>query len=127
MTFIKKYGKGIRAFTIAELLVVITIIGILSSVVYVYFGNAKDSSRESQAQVEYREIALALELYYRDHGSYPNWPGKFTANTLAGGDWDLLQTTLAPYIKLPNAEFISKLSPDGRVDTAYMYMRGEPH
>lgn len=57
--FTKKKNKG---FTIVELLVVITIIGVLSSFVSVgYFGYVR-KSKEAVAMAEAKEIYQALEL-----------------------------------------------------------------
>lgn len=57
--FLKKKNRG---FTIVELLVVITIIGVLSSFVSVgYFGYIKQS-KESVAMAEAKEIYQAIEI-----------------------------------------------------------------
>lgn len=57
--FLKKKNKG---FTIVELLVVITIIGVLSSFVSVgYFGYI-EKSKESVAMAEAKEIYQAIEI-----------------------------------------------------------------
>lgn len=58
-------------FTLIEILVVISIIGILSSVLYASFGEARDDSRNKALQAELREVQLALELYKSQNDRYP--------------------------------------------------------
>lgn len=54
-----------------EVLVVISIIGILSVIVYASFGDARNSAKNRAFQVEMKETQLALALYKAQKGSYP--------------------------------------------------------
>lgn len=58
-------------FTLIEILVVISIIGILSGVLYASFGDARNDSRNKVLQTELKEVQLALELYKSQNGEYP--------------------------------------------------------
>jgi prepilin-type N-terminal cleavage/methylation domain-containing protein len=60
-----------KGFTIIELLIVLAIIGILSSVVFGSLKRAKDRAYYMKAQVEYKSMAEALEFYKDDNGDYP--------------------------------------------------------
>jgi len=62
-----------KSFTIIELLVVIGIIGVLASLVLVSVGKARGSARDARRKQDLGAIQTALELYYDDHGKYPNW------------------------------------------------------
>ncbi len=66
-----------RGFTLIELLVVIAIIGLLASIILVFFGNIRDKARDAKRKAELYQINLAIEMYYQAKGYYPN----------PGGDW----------------------------------------
>jgi prepilin-type N-terminal cleavage/methylation domain-containing protein len=58
-------------FTIAELLVVISIIGVLASFTFGSFGEARDTARNRAIQSELKEVQLALEVFRAQNGAYP--------------------------------------------------------
>ncbi|MCF7688053.1 MAG: prepilin-type N-terminal cleavage/methylation domain-containing protein [Cephaloticoccus sp.] len=60
-----------QAFTLIELLTVITIIGILSGIVIGVGRHAAESGKVARAQVEMASISTALESYKRQCGDYP--------------------------------------------------------
>ncbi|MCA9356996.1 type II secretion system protein [Candidatus Nomurabacteria bacterium] len=59
-------------FTLIEILVVITIIGILSVVIYANFGGARQVAVNKSFRSELKEMQLAIELYKSQYGKYPN-------------------------------------------------------
>ena len=62
--------KTKKGFTLIELLVVIAIIGVLSGIVLVSLGGARQSARDARRQADMRAINSAMELYYNDNGKY---------------------------------------------------------
>lgn len=60
-----------RGFTLVELLVVVSIIGILSAIVTTSLGSAKKKSRDSKRVADIKSIQLALSVYYNDNAMYP--------------------------------------------------------
>lgn len=60
-----------KAFSLVELLVVVAIIGILSTVVFVNYGGSQARSRDSKRRADIQQIAQALELYKSDKKIYP--------------------------------------------------------
>lgn len=63
--------KKNRGFTLIELLIVITIIGILSSLLVVNYIGVRSRGRDAQRKSDLRQIQTALELFRSDNGSYP--------------------------------------------------------
>lgn len=78
-------------FTLIEILVVIAIIGILSSVVLASLGRARSSASMARAKLEFKSIATAIHIYAEDHGGMPadvsrGLPPGLEAY-LSGGNW----------------------------------------
>jgi len=63
--------RRMRGFTIIELMVVLTIIGILSSVAVNLHRKAIIKAKESVLKENLFQIRDALEQYYADKGKYP--------------------------------------------------------
>jgi len=63
--------KSKKGFTLIELMVVISIIGFLSSVVIASLNTARIKSIDTQTYQEVNQYEKALALYYNDHNSYP--------------------------------------------------------
>jgi len=64
--------KNQRGFTLVELLVVVTIIGILIAIAVPNYQKAKNKARDAQVQAGIAHIAQALENYSMNHdGLYP--------------------------------------------------------
>jgi type II secretion system protein G len=81
--------KTRRGFTLIELLVVIAIIGLLSTIVMVFYGNAREKARDSRRLADLKQMQTALELYYTDIGDYPAGTGV----TLGTADYACLNNT----------------------------------
>lgn len=59
-------------FSIAELSVVIVVVGILFAVVIVSYAGISKRAEGVAAQSDLDTISTQLELYYRDHGKFPS-------------------------------------------------------
>ncbi|TSC66889.1 MAG: putative General secretion pathway protein GspG, partial [Parcubacteria group bacterium Gr01-1014_66] len=64
-----------HGFTLIELLVVIAIIGVLASIVFASLNSARVKARNAERIRTLKTFQTALELYYADHGKYPNEAG----------------------------------------------------
>lgn len=60
-----------RGFTLVELLVVVSIIGILSTIIIGSLGGAKSSARDAKRISDIKNIQIALAEYYNDNSHYP--------------------------------------------------------
>lgn len=94
-----------RGFTLVEILIVLTILGILASIVVPRFSAATSDSRDTAAKMQTRELNLTLTKYSMDHnGKYPtlaNLPSQLTMWTDAAGNTSATKTgafTIPPYI-----------------------------
>jgi len=64
-------GAGRRAFTLVEMLLVITIIGILAAMVVPKMMGRTEQAREAAAQNDLAAVRTALDAYEVDNGRYP--------------------------------------------------------
>jgi prepilin-type N-terminal cleavage/methylation domain-containing protein len=70
MTFLSSKKSG---FTLIELMVVISVIGLLSSIILGNLNRARQKARDTKRLSDVTEMRLALELYSQDHGGlYPH-------------------------------------------------------
>lgn len=60
-----------KGFSLVEILIVIAIVGFLTSVVVSSLVKAKNKAYLMRTQVEFKSMAEALEFYRDDHGDYP--------------------------------------------------------
>ncbi|MFH1346887.1 MAG: prepilin-type N-terminal cleavage/methylation domain-containing protein [Spirochaetota bacterium] len=77
--------KKNKGFTLIEILIVIAIIGLLSSVVLVGLGSFRARGRDARRIADLRSVQNSLEIYYVKNNSYPvvsNWTD--LRNTLIG-------------------------------------------
>jgi type II secretion system protein G len=63
--------KNKQGFTLLELLVVVTILGILAAVGMGQYRTSQMKARDGQRKSDLSNITRALEMYYNDHGEYP--------------------------------------------------------
>ncbi len=77
-----------QGFTLVEILIVVSIIGMLASIVLVGLGSFRSRGRDARRAADLREVQNALELYYSKENSYPHdvgdWEGLGEALVDAG-------------------------------------------
>lgn len=67
-----------KGFTVLELLVVVAVIAILSSIALVLTSGTKEKSRDSRRMEDIRQMQNALNLYYTNHNRFPIETSKVT-------------------------------------------------
>jgi prepilin-type N-terminal cleavage/methylation domain-containing protein len=69
----KSITNNDKGYTLLELLVVCTIIGILATMSVTLVSRARVNARETAAVVTLNSLAGAWESYWARHGTYPHW------------------------------------------------------
>ena len=85
------HKKGIRGFTLIELMIVVIIIAALAAMVAPSLINKSDDAKEKIAKGDLSSLDLALKLYRLDTGAYPT--------TAQGLDILLSTTGKGPYLE----------------------------
>ncbi len=70
-----------KAFTLMELMIVVAIIGILSAITVVTYGNVRARSQVSKAKADVTSIESAIKLLFQDTKHYPF---HYQANCMSG-------------------------------------------
>jgi general secretion pathway protein G len=65
-------GKDDRGFTLVEILVVITIIGLIMGLIGPRVLNYLTESKAKAARIQIESLGSALDLYFLDNGRYPS-------------------------------------------------------
>lgn len=76
----REWDKGVRAFTLLELLVVIMITAVLSSFVISAFQDARKKAEGVACMANMRSLCVALQSYMQDHDRV--WPQPPEASSL---------------------------------------------
>ena len=92
MTSIRRKTQG---FTIIELLVVVALLGILSSIVLILLTDARLDARDKRRIADLEQIQKALELNVTEHQVYPKESEGASGNTATN---TVFRSLIDPYI-----------------------------
>ncbi|HEY3397098.1 MAG TPA: type II secretion system protein [Armatimonadota bacterium] len=101
---------ALRAFTLIEMLVVITIIAILAGLLMPVFNTVRVKQRENTCIANLHALGVALKQYQADNHAYPLWPW-YDGNRYQGGF-----SALFPEFVTDKNLFICPDDEDGRKD-----------
>lgn len=104
----KKLNKKL-GFTLVEMLVVISIIGILSTVLGGGYINSQKSARDAARKLSLKSISDAINWYYSDYGYFPKTP-EININNLISNEGELSKNGVIYIKKMPNEKISSKRS-----------------
>lgn len=119
-------------FTLVELLVVISIISLLSSIVLTSVNSARAKARDARRIADFKQIQTALELFYDQAGRYPSANGAVTWDEQWSSFSACLTTGVCPGFTVANfAPPISQVPNDplntpGVFDDGHVYYYGWP-
>ena len=91
-----------RAFTLVELLVVISIIGILIALLLPAIQAAREAARRTQCLNNLKQCGVALLAYHDDHGAFPVGNVAPSPNGPGVGGWWGFQARILPYLESKN-------------------------
>ena len=94
-------GRASRGFTVLELMVVLTIVGLILAVAIPSYSNMVRQVRASQAVADLQCLRAAAYLYFGDHAE---WPGEVQAGAVPPG--------LVPYLR----ENVELMNPYYKID-----------
>lgn len=84
------YITRTRAFTLIEVLIVISIISIIISIATVSYSEIQKRARDGRRKSDIAKISVLLQRYYQDNGRYP--PGNSGGSTVTSSQSYQVQT-----------------------------------
>lgn len=118
-------------FTMIELLIVIVILAILTTIGLGSFASSQIKSRDSRRKVDLQNVSRALEVYYNDKGKYPISTGNIGIIGQAWGDpfvdpYNPTETLYMNVLPTDPSEFAYYYeSADGSFYQLYAYLENE--
>lgn len=113
-----------KGFSLIELMIVVAVMAILSTVGFFAYNNFQKTARDSKRKADLKTVGTALQAYYSDNGNYPvpnsaTADGHEDANDVGGSS--NLALALATYGgKVPLAPVVSSMTGEN-VQYQYAY------
>lgn len=102
---LQRYRNSQRGFTLVDLLVIVSVIGLLLSLMLTSVNVLRARGYDTTRKAEMRQLQTALELYHNDHGEYPTTHNVWFGDSPMGGNKTIWVPNLAP-------KYVSELPTD---------------
>lgn len=126
--------KRRRAFTLVELVMVVSIIGVISAIAVPRMANASGKASVRALEATLANVRKAIDLYFAEHDRYPGYD---PSNGLPDGDWFVKQlleysdrngftnpTLTAPFLYGPYLRAPFPKNPAKKIDM--VFVKAEP-
>ena len=131
---LERSGSGRLGFTLIEILIVITVIGLLAALVGPRILGRVSEAKSATAKAQLELLSVALDNYRLDNGSYPtteqglaalqekptrdpaplNWRGPYLKRTIPADPWGRPYIYRSPGEHDPGGKDLSSLGKDGQ-------------
>jgi prepilin-type N-terminal cleavage/methylation domain-containing protein len=105
-----------NGFSLVELMVVISIIAVLTAIIYASFDGARKQSRDKSRMASLKELQLAVELYKAQNGTYPPSCGGSDSRFYGPGPSQGNYESCSEYIEDLVPDFIASLPLDPNME-----------
>jgi len=127
MTLFQFFSKDKKGFTVVELMVTVSIIGILSTITFASFSQAQKRARIAKRISDLKQMQVALEYYYAVNKVYPDSGSAWKSECGGVYNWNVGITTANQVIPELIPNYIPKIPSDPRMDistpnSCYIYM-----
>ena len=101
----------VQGFSLVELMIVLAIIGVISSIAYPRYQGYIQDTYHAQAQADVKACGMALERFYGDGFTYVGGGAQCTLWSPSSGSEDASQYTLIVTAVAPGQTFTIKATP----------------
>ncbi len=115
-------GRHARGFTLVELLVVISIIGMLMALLLPAVQNARETGRRNTCQSNQHNLSLALIQFAEAKKYYPGWDNNLATMTTAGVSGNMTVTWVVPILPYMEKSDVYTALQTGNTTNAMVYM-----
>jgi prepilin-type N-terminal cleavage/methylation domain-containing protein/prepilin-type processing-associated H-X9-DG protein len=125
----RRSGFGARGFTVVELLVVVSVIGVMAALLLPALSKTKEHARATVCRSHMKQLALSFLLYAEDNAELLPWPGglpgranknpNYDADWCAGG-----QNSIDP--NLSSSWYVPGFGFNAECGSVYPYVMSQP-